>query len=691
MTVAAPEPTAALRAASACPLDCPDTCSLEVTIENGRVTKLDGSHTNPVTDGYICTKVRRFPQHLYGRDRLLTPLQRVGAKGEGRFAPISWEKALDLVADRLAEVRRRAGGEAILPLSYGGSNGLLTQGTTDHRLFWRLGASELLHTVCAAPTGAAATGLYGKMPGVAYEDFPLAQLVVVWGVNPWASGIHQVPLIQAARRNGARLVVVDPRRTQLAKQADLHLAVRPGTDLPVALSLIHWFFANGHADLTFLARHATGVDELGRRAAAWSFERAAAEAGVEAADLLRLAELYRDASPALLRTGWGLERNRNGGSAVAAVLALPAVAGKFGVRAGGYTLSNSGAWKFDSRAAAQAEPPRVRAINMNQVGAALAGEVPPTADGRHTPIELLFVYNCNPLATLPNQEAVRRGLAREDLFTVVFEQVATDTVAWADVVLPATTFLEHHELRRGYGAYVLQQSRPAIPPVGEARANYRVFADLCQRLGLDQPGDVSDPETLADALLEATGQGARLREELARDGIARPSCGPRPVQFVDCFPRTADGKIHLCPPHLDREAPLGLYGYAPDPRTAATPLALVSPATSQTISSSLGQLRREQVPLEMHPEDAAARGLVDGARIRVWNALGEVHCRLRITPDLARGVVCLPKGLWSHNTDNGNTANALAPDTLTDLAGGACFNDARVEVAALGEEAGARA
>jgi anaerobic selenocysteine-containing dehydrogenase len=421
---------------SACPLDCPDACSLDVTIENGRVTKLDGSRErNPITEGYICAKVRKFPEQLYGKERLLEPMLRVGEKGEGVFEPLSWQQALSLAAKRLVETRDHYGGEAILPYSYGGSNGYLSQDTTDALLFHRLGASRLARTVCAAPTGKAAMGLYGKMEGVAINDYPAARLVVVWGCNPAVSGIHLVPPIQAACDAGAKLVVIDPRATPIAKQADLHLALRPGTDLVVALAVIRELFASGRADRAFLDQHTTRADELERRAAPWTLDRAAEVAGVPLADLARLVDLYSSISPAVVRCGWGLERNRNGGSAVAAVLALPAVAGKFGVRGGGYTLSNSAAWKMNAESISGPEAP-TRTINMNRLGAALT-----TTTAR--PIHLLFVYNSNALMTTPNQTLVRRGLEREDLFTIVFDQVLTDTARYADLVLPATTFLEH--------------------------------------------------------------------------------------------------------------------------------------------------------------------------------------------------------------------------------------------------------
>ncbi|RMH16854.1 MAG: molybdopterin oxidoreductase family protein [Acidobacteria bacterium] len=662
--------------ASACPLDCPDHCSLEVTVEDGRVTRVDGSRRQPATAGFICTKVRRFPRRLYGEDRLLHPLVRRGAKGSGDFRPVSWDDALERVAEEIRRVHERWGGEAILPVSYGGSNGYLSQDTTDARLFRRLGARRLARTVCAAATTRAADGLYGRMPGVAYEDYAEARLIVVWGANPSTSGIHLVPFIRAARKRGARLVVVDPRRVPLAAQADLHLAPRPGSDLVLALAVHRWLFEHGAADLDFLARHATGVDELRRRAAPWTVERAAAEAGVEAREIEAFARLYAATSPAVVRCGWGVERNRNGGSAVAAILALPAVAGKFGVRGGGFTLSNSSAWRLDGERPIGTPPPSTPVVNMNRLGRHLVAP--------DRPIRLLFVYNANPLATLPEQETVRAGLLRDDLFTVVFDQVMTDTARHADVVLPATTFLEHRELSRGYGTMALQQALPAVPPIGQARSNHDVFGELCRRLGLSRPGEPETLDDVARSLLDGDGDGDATARALADEGIAFPPFGRRPVAFVDLRPRTADGKIHLLPEALDREAPEGLYAYRPDPASERFPLALISPATRRTISSTLGELYRQRVAVELHPDDAAVRGIRSGDRVRVWNELGEVRCRARIAGDLRPGVAYLPKGLWSHNTDNGATANALVPADLTDLAGGACFNDARVEIERLG-------
>jgi anaerobic selenocysteine-containing dehydrogenase len=480
--------------------------------------------------------------------------------------------------------------------------------------------------------------------------------------------------LKDAQKAGARLVVVDPRATSLARQADLHLAVRPGTDLPVALALHRYLFEHGHADDTFLAAHTTGAEALRERAAAWPLDRAADVAGIDPGQLLQLAELYVAVTPALIRCGWGLERNRNGGGAAAAILALPAVAGKFGVRGGGFSMSNSSAWgiKASSWMNDTPEPP-TRLVNMNQLGRALL-------EYDNPPVEMLFVYNCNPLATMPDQNRVLLGLQRRDLFTVVFDQVFTDTARYADVVLPATTFLENYDIARGYGPISLQLVRPAIEPVGDSRPNAEVFSDLAERLG------IGSAETETETLLRVVGRiPEAIGSELMDRGSVTPPYGGAPVQFVDVFPLTDDGKVHLCAEALDREAPGGLYSYRPDPGTERYPLALISPASEKTVSSTMGELRERAGVLHMHPTDAGARGLSQDDPVRVFNELGEVHVPLGITSDITPGTVSLAKGLWRKSTYNGATANALAPDTLTDLGGGACFNDARVQVASLGK------
>jgi anaerobic selenocysteine-containing dehydrogenase len=658
---------------TACPLDCPDACSLAVTVQRGKLVEIDGSRKNPVTGGYICAKVRRFGERVYGPDRLLYPAVRRGRKGEGRFERVSWDEALERIVQEMRRAKEQWGGASILPYSYGGSNGLLTQDNFDARLWRRFGTSRLARTLCAAPTGIANMTLYGKMPSVTYQDFPEARLIVLWGVNPSTSGIHLVPYVREAKRRGAQLIVVDPRTTPLARAADVHLAVRPGTDVAVALAIHRHLFTSGRADEAFLRQHTRGADRLRERAEQWTFEHAAATAGVDPGALERAAELYATSSPALVRCGWGVERNRNGGSAAMAILALPAVGGKFGVRGGGYSMSNSASWGIE-RPWIGAEEPATRLINMNHLGRALTEYDDP-------PVNVLFVYNCNPAVTVPDQRRVLRGLERETLFTVVFEQVVTDTALYADVVLPATTFLEGYDFAKAYGPLSIGLAQPAIDAAGDARANADVFGELCRRLGLlDEDGPSGELELLVHVLDRLPGA---IGSDLRNGSVPVPPFGPAPVQFVDVFPNTPDRKVDLFAAVLDAGAPAGLYAYQPDPATPEYPLTLISPASDRTISSTLAELPRPDVKLSMHPEDAAARGLEDADAVRVFNELGEVQCTITIVPTIPRGVVSLPKGLWRRSTRNGWTGTALVPDALTDLGGGACFNDARVQVASL--------
>jgi anaerobic selenocysteine-containing dehydrogenase len=658
---------------TACPLDCPDACSLAVTVQRGKIVTIDGSQRNPVTGGYICAKVRRFGDRVYGPDRLLYPAIRKGRKGEGRFKRVPWDEALELVVARFRRAKAEHGGASILPYSYGGSNGLLTQDNIDAQLWRRFGTSRLARTLCAAPTGAANMALYGKMPSVTYQDYPNAKLIILWGVNPSASGIHLVPYVREAQKRGATLVVIDPRTTPLARSADVHLPVKPGTDVAVALAIHRHLFVTGQVDDEFLRAHTTGAERLRERAEPWTFDEAATLAGVDASALQRVAELYATSSPALVRCGWGLERNRNGGNAAMAVLALPAVGGKFGVRGGGYSMSNSASWNIDRPWIAASEPD-TRLVNMNHLGRALLEYDDP-------PVDVLFVYNCNPAATVPDQRRVLQGLERESLFTVVFDQVMTDTALYADVVLPATTFLEGYDFAKGYGPISLDLGRPVIDAAGESRSNADVFGDLASRLGVLGEDEPSGELDLMVHVLEhlPSGIGADLR-----DGrMAVPPFGDSPIQFVEVFPRTADQKVNLFPEALEASAPLGLYRFQPDPATDRYPLTLISPASDRTISSTLGELTRPDVKLSMHPDDAAVRGLADGDLVRIFNDLGEVHCTLRVVAAVRPGTVSLPKGLWRRSTRNNMTANALAPDTLTDIGAGACFNDARVQVASL--------
>jgi anaerobic selenocysteine-containing dehydrogenase len=675
---------------TACPMDCPDTCSLDVEVSEGRVRSIGASREggNPTTAGFICSKVANFGRRVEHETRLLHPLRRTGAKGAGEFERISWHEAIGEIAERFREIVARHGGEAILPYHYGGSNGFLTDGFVDDYFFARLGASRLARTLCAAPTGAVARGMYGKMPGVAFEDFPAARFVLLWGANPKASNIHLAPYLKEARRAGTKIAVVDPLRNFTDAEVDLHLPIYPGTDLPVALAMIGRWNEEERLDEEFLGRHADGMEPLLAAAKDWPLERAAAVARVSAEAIQELGEMYAGASPALLRIGWGLERNRNGGQAVAALMAMPALMGKFGTRGGGYTLSNGGGAKFDAAKLLDAMPWTTREINMTQLGAILEGSLDHEL---HPPVKALYIYNCNPAATAPDQESVLRGLAREEIFTVVHEQVMTDTAVYADIVLPATTFLEHYDVRRGYGTYVIAGVRPAIAARGEARDNTEVFAALGRAMGWN---DVAFQRTTRE-WVEEISRGIEMRgappdaAALAEGGMHYYDFpGAAPVQFETVFPLTPDGKIHLTPealgdaPYRYKDAKSREFSPGGHP-SDEYPLALISPATSKMISSTMGEYNYPELRLTINPQDAAARGIADGATVRIFNELGEVVCRALVSDRIREGVVALPKGAWRKSSLNGKTATALCPATIDNVAGGACYNDARVEVSPL--------
>jgi anaerobic selenocysteine-containing dehydrogenase len=654
-----------------CPLDCPDTCLIDVTVSDGRVTRIDGNREDPVTAGFICSKVRGFAQRQYGALRLTHPLRRVGSKGEeGSFERLSWDDAIGEVADRFRAIAGQWGAEAILPYHYGGSNGLLTDGFLDQLFFARLEASRLEKTLCAAPTTAVARAMYGKMPGVAFQDYVHARCIVVWGANPKVSNIHLMPFLKEARRRGAFVAVVDPVRNLSEGEADLHLAVRPGTDLPVALAMIGLWHTWGVLDETFLSTHADGRDALLARSASWSVDRAAAEAGVPAESITKLARELADRSPAVVRCGWGLERNRNGGQAVAAVLALPALLGKFGVRGGGYTMSNSGAARLDTQAVFGPFDWPTRSINQTELGRVLS-------DGMDPPIKSLFVYNCNPAVTVPDQEAVLRGLGRDDLFTVVFDQVMTDTARYADIVLPATTFLEHHELRVAYGSYVVGQARPVVARPGEAKSNVEVFGLLGRAMGFTDEAFGWTEEEAGRRVLDALVMPGKQPDhaDTAAAALRYDFPGETPVMFETAFPLTSDQKIHLTPAVLGAEP----FHYEPL-ESERFPLALVSPATSRTTNSTMGEYAIPELYVEIGAADASRRGVGDGDQVRVFNGLGEVICRARVRDRIRDSVVLMPKGAWLHASPSGRTATVLCPATVSAVGGGACYNDARVEV-----------
>ncbi len=657
--------------ATTCIMDCPDTCALEVRVEDGKLQSISGSRDHSVTNGFICDKVRQYGQRVYHEDRLLHPMRRAGAKGSDEYVLISWDEAIREITERFEEIKQEWGGEAILPYHYGGSNGLLSDGGLDRLYFARLGASRLDKTICAVPTTEVAIGMYGKMPGVPFEAYPDAQAIIVWGANPKASNIHLVPYLRKAKRNGAFVAVVDPWNRFSDNEIDLHLPVRPGTDLPLALAMIRLWHEAGELDDEFLAEEASGLEPLLAQAERWTLDAAAAESGVRAEDIETLARSYADASPAVIRCGWGLERNRNGGQAVAAILAMPALMGKFGVHAGGYTMSNTGAAKVNASRVYGDVDWTTRLINMTSLGEFLNEDQSP-------PLKGLFVYNCNPAVTVPDQNAVLRGLAREDLFTVVFDQVMTDTAYYADIILPATTFLEQHDLRVGYGNYVVGGIRPVIDPMGEAKPNDEVFSMLARANGFDDAPFDWDGETHMRKVAEELsleGRPANV-EALSAGRVDTVDFPDGAIQLRTIMPRTPDGRIHLTPSQLGPQP----YQYEAAEDTEY-PLTLISPATNKMVSSTFGEFNYPVLSVSINPVDAAPRGITDGEVVRVFNELGEVICEARLEERVRPGVASMPKGAWRKSSKNGLTSTALCPTHLNVVGGGACFNDARVEIA----------
>ena len=664
-----------------CPLDCPDTCSLAVTVADGRIARVRGSKDNPFTRGVICNKVTRYPELIHGPTRLTRPLRRSGAKGQGRFTEISWSEALDRIHEAFTAAIRRHGPQAIAPLNYAGPHGQLALGSMDMRFFHRLGASRLLRAaLCGGVRNEAYVGTFGAVPALKPDTLVQARLIVVWGFNVSVSGLHLMPLINEAKQRGARVAVVDPRRTKVAEQAHLHIPVRPGTDVILAFALAAELERTGGLDRAFIAERVEGAEAFLARARSRSIEEAAQACGI-GADLIRtLAAWYQDANPAAICCGNGLERNRNGGSGLRAIFALPALAGKFGVAGGG--VANGSSFAFPKTTAKlhgeRFIPPGTRILNIVDMGRHLCD---PALD---PPIAGLFVYNHNPVAVHPDQNALRRGLLREDLFTVVCELSHTDTVDYADIVLPAASDFEHGDVFTSYGQHVLQRSRAVIPPVGEAVPNTEVFRRLARRFGFTEPEfSATDEQLMDDALDAADARMKGLRPSAMTPGRAlEMEFGGQPaVMFKSVLPATPSGKIELRSRYLEDKYGLPLPDYVPVP--SEFPLILVSPSSEQRTTSTFGGLdASDTVWLDMHPQDAGSRGLKDGARVRVWNALGEVHLPLRVTDRVRPGVVCSLKGAWLRTSDNGQTVAALVPTHKADLSAGACFNDTHVEVEA---------
>jgi anaerobic selenocysteine-containing dehydrogenase len=668
---------------SVCPLDCPDTCSLTVTVEDDRIVAIRGSHANPYTGGVLCAKVpEAYPAFVHGAGRLRTPLQRVGDRGTGRFERITWDQALDLIHARFTAIIAAHGPQAILPLNYAGPHGMLAGGSMDLRFFHKLGASLLdRRPLCGGIRTEAWVGTFGPVPGIRPEQLAHARLVVAWGNNVTWSNLHLMPLVNHARKAGARLVVVDPKRTVIARQADLHIALRPGTDVVLAWAVAAELERRGGIDRAFVERHVAGFDEFMALARRFSIAEAAHICGVNAADIRTLAEWYGAASPAAISVGNGLERNQNGGSGIRAVFALPALAGKFGVPGGG--LVNGASFAFPKTPQRLARPDLVpvgtRTLNIIDVGRHLldASLAPP--------IKAVFVYNHNPIVVHPDQNRLRRGLERADLFVVGADVVMTDSLRYADVVLPAASHFEHADLYPAYGQHWLQRAEPVIAPQGEALPNTEIFRRLAARFGFTDPiFRASDAELMDDALDAADPRLGGVRPHaLATDrALAMTVSGEDAILFKNVLPKTPSGKVELASVYLEKKYGARLPTWRPV--ESRYPLALISPASDRRITSTFGGLHMADgpPPLEMHPDDARARDLRDGMRVRVWNDLGEIRLPLRISDALPRGVVCTLKGAWLATSDNGQTVSALCPAHHADISEGACFNDARVEVGA---------
>lgn len=653
---------------TACTLDCPDGCSLVATVEGGRLLSLAAAPgaANPATDGWICAKVKGSPTLVHGPDRVRTPLRRIGPKGAGRFEEIGWDEALDLIAERIRSTVATHGWDAVVPYLYSSSAGKLGADGLSPLVWETLGAARVDITICAAVVGEAWDLTYGEMPSADPADLSDSELIVVWGANPNVSNPHLAPVLGARQRAGATVVVVDPRRTPIAAKADLHLALRPGTDGVLAMAVAALLEAAGHADHEFIARAVDGADEYLAACRAWTPERAAEVCGLDAGDIRRFAELYGTIRPAMLRVGWGQERNRNGGSASRAVFALPAIAGQFGRPGAGVFNSVQGGTGYDSgalRAAVvgDAPAPSRRAVNMNRLGRILR-------DGEGGRVDVLFVQGSNPAATCPEQAIVLEGLARDDLFTVVHEISMTDTALYADLVLPATTQFEVQEVAGSYGSFLLQPVAAVIDRVGQSRTNDEVSTAIGTRLGLDATVWDPDPERVASLAL-----GARSLPFAKREPGTT-------VQFRDVDPGPGHGhkaRLVVDAPGVDRLPQFRALD------TPGRPITLLTPATSRTTSSMFGNVAPASADLRLHPDDAEARGLRTGERARITDGRHTIEATVTVDATLRPGVASMPKGMWRRDGHGGFTANVFAPDHLADLAGGAAFNDARVEVTAL--------
>ncbi len=687
----------------ACPLDCPDTCAWLVRVdEEGRAVEMRGHPDHPLTRGALCTKVSRYLERTYHPDRVLQPLKRVGPKGSAQFKPITWEEALAEITARLSDIVARYGGEAVLPYSYSGTLGLLQNGSMDRRFTHALGASRLARTLCAEAGYNGYVYTIGATIGTAPEDFAHARLILLWGTNTLTSNMHLWPFVLEARRKGARVIVIDPVRTRTARQADEWIPIVPGTDAALALAMMHVIVRDGLWDRDYVAQHTLGFDHLRERLEEWPPERAAQVTGIPAARIEALAREYATTRPAAIRINYGMQRHGGGGMAVRTITCLPALVGAWKEQGGGVLLSTSGAFPLNREALKRPDlmPHPTRVVNAARLGDALSPN--PAVRQRalmagepDVPVHALIVYSGNPAATNPDQNAVLRGLAREDLFTVVIDHFITDTADYADIFLPTTTQVEHWDLHPAYGHYVLALNRPAIAPLGESKPDTEIFRLLAEGLGLKHPAFQDSDEDLIRQALDVDHpwmEGVTF-ERLMAEGFVSLNL-PRPfLPFAEGNFFTPSGKCEFYseraardgfdplptfhPPH---ETPLPTNGTSSNGR-----LALLSPSAHYFLNTNFANVermvrRQGEIRLLMHPDDAAARGIADGDWVRVWNERGELRLRAHVAADVRPGVCYVPSVWWRKFAVDGQSVNVLTSQAEADMGGGATFYDVAVHV-----------
>jgi anaerobic selenocysteine-containing dehydrogenase len=674
----------------ACPHDCPDTCATLTEVREGRAVRFVADPEHPVTQGWLCAKVRPYLERVYSPDRLLYPLRRVGPKGSERFERVSWEEAVAEIATRWQAIIAESSSAAILPYSYSGTLGLAQLAACNERLWNRMGASGLERSICGAAAEAAVNATYGARMAPDPADIVFSRLILLWGHNPASTGPHLMPLLREAHRAGAYVVVIDPRRTLTARSADEYIQPRPATDAALALGLMHVLFAEGLHDEAWLRAHTIGWEELRERAAAYPPDRVAQSTGVPAETIVALARRYGTTKPALLKFADGVQRHGNGGQTVRALCCLPAVVGQVGVRGGGLSYSTSGyvQWDAEKLGHHSACPPTPRIVNMNRVGAALLGEV------SDPPIRSLYVFCANPVASAPNARRTIEGLRREDLFTVVHDLFLTDTARYADLVLPATSQLEHVDLHKPYGHRNLQYNAAAIAPLGEAKSNWDVMRLLAAAMGYDEPWLKQTAEELIAEVLDATRETNPALTGITLERLQ--SEGTVPLAFTDGtdipfshgrFP-TPSGKLELLCEALAAQGLDPLPVYAPPAEfvdSNGEGLVLITAAAHHFVSSSMANLpsllaKEGELHIELHPEDAAVRGILDGDEVVVFNGRGAFRIRAMLTESTRRGVVGAPKGRWPGLNSDGHNVNWTTSDALADLAGQSTFHSNVVEV-----------